>query len=180
MKTYRKKDLPVSEARLYLEPAPAVLVSSLYEGKSNIMTMGWYTVLEFTPSLVGCLISSANRSFEMIARSKECVINIPTADMIKTIVGIGNCSGSDTDKFKTFSLTAHPASEVKAPLIKECYANFECRLYDKVLRDKYNFFIMEIIKAHVAVSPKYPETVQYRGDSIFMVSGKNIKEYSEK
>lgn len=180
MKTYRKKDFPVSEARRYLEPTPAVLLSSFYKGKSNIMTMGWYTILEFTPSLVGCLISSGNHSFNMIAQSKECVINIPTADMIKTIVGIGNCSGSDTDKFKTFGLTAQPTSEVQAPLIKECYANFECRLYDKALRDKYNFFIMEIVKAHVAVSPKYPGTVHYRGDSIFMVSGKNIKGYSEK
>lgn len=180
MKTYYKKDFPVSEARRYLEPTPAVLLSSLHEGKQNIMTMGWYTIMEFTPSLIGCLMSSGNPSFEMIARSKECVINIPTADMIKKITGIGNCSGADTDKFEKFSLTAQAASEVKAPLIKECYANFECRLYDKTLRDKYDFFIFEIVKAHVAVSPKYPETVHYRGDSIFMVSGKNVKEYSAK
>jgi hypothetical protein len=40
--------------------------------------------------------------------------------------------------------------------------------------DKYNFFILQVVKAHVATSPKYPTTVHYRGDGIFMVSGENI------
>jgi flavin reductase (DIM6/NTAB) family NADH-FMN oxidoreductase RutF len=34
-----------------------VLVSSHWQGKHNIMTLGWHTVLEFSPSLVGCMIS---------------------------------------------------------------------------------------------------------------------------
>ena len=81
MRTYRKQDFPVAEIRRFLEPGPIVLVSSAWRGKSNIMTMGWHTVMEFTPSLVGCVISDANHSFEMIRRSRECVINVPTADL---------------------------------------------------------------------------------------------------
>ena len=45
------------------------------------MTMGWHTVMEFTPSLVGCVISEGNHSFEMIRNSGECVINVPTSDL---------------------------------------------------------------------------------------------------
>jgi hypothetical protein len=30
------------------------------------------------------------------------------------------------------------------------------------------------VKAHVATSPRYPETVHYRGDGVFMVSGRNL------
>ena len=41
------------------------------------MTMGWHTVMEFTPSLVGCVIAGGNHSFEHVRRSKECVINVP-------------------------------------------------------------------------------------------------------
>ena len=52
-----KIDLPVSEIRRYLEPGPIVLVSSAHGGKRNIMTMGWHTVMEFTPSLVVLAIS---------------------------------------------------------------------------------------------------------------------------
>jgi flavin reductase (DIM6/NTAB) family NADH-FMN oxidoreductase RutF len=180
MRSFKKKDYPVAEARRYLEPGPAVLVSSAYGDKRNIMTMGWHTVLEFTPSLIGCMITSSNYSFHLIKKSGESVINIPTRDLSKIVVGIGNCSGSDTDKFEKFGLTAEAGHKVKAPLIKECYASFECRIHDRKMIDRYNFFIFEIVKAQVAVSPKYPETIHYRGDSIFMVSGKNIRIPSKK
>ena len=172
---YRKRDFPVSEIRRFLEPGPVVLVSSAWKGKRNIMTMGWHTVMEFTPSLIGCIISDQNHSFEMIKKSKECVINIPTQEMAKKVVGIGNCSGSEIDKFKKFKLTAISAAKVGAPLIQECYASFECKIFDATLVTRYNFFIFEVLKAHVAISPKYPRTLHFRGDGVFMLSGRSIK-----
>lgn len=172
-RAFVKRDFPVHDIRRFLEPGPIVLVSSAWKGATNIMTMGWHTVMEFSPSLVGCVIAGGNHSFEMIRRSRGCVINIPTVDMAATVVKIGNCSGSDTDKFAEFKLTAMPAEAVSAPLIAECYANFECRLADTALVDTYNFFIFEVVKAHVAKAPKYPKTIHYRGDGTFMVSGEN-------
>ena len=62
----QKSDFPVSQVRRYLEPGPIVLVSSQWQGKTNIMTLGWHTVLEFSPSLVGCMISGGNHSFDLI------------------------------------------------------------------------------------------------------------------
>jgi flavin reductase (DIM6/NTAB) family NADH-FMN oxidoreductase RutF len=174
-KPYRKKDFPVSNIRKFLEPGPIVLVSSHWKDQNNIMTMGWHTVMEFTPALIGCIISGANHSFEMIRRSKECVINIPTADMLETIVGIGTTTGAEINKFNKFKLTAQEANKVKAPLIKECYANFECKLIDTKLVSNYNFFILKVVKAHVAASPAYPTTVHYHGEGVFMISGKQVK-----
>ncbi|MDO8875712.1 MAG: flavin reductase family protein [Pseudolabrys sp.] len=174
MKIYEKYDFPVSDIRRFLEPGPVVLVSSAHGDQRNIMTMGWHMVMEFTPSLVGCLISSGNHSYEMIARSKNCVINVPTVELARTVVKIGNCSGADTDKFKASKLTALEPEVVTAPLIAECYANLECRLVDGRLRDKYNFFIFEVMKAHAARTPKYPKTIHYRGDGQFMVAGPSL------
>jgi len=171
---YRKKDFPVSQIRRFLEPGPVLLVSSAWKGKTNLMTMGWHTVMEFTPSLVGCIIAGGNHSFGMIRRSRECVLNVPTADLSKQIVGIGNCSGREVDKFEKFGLTAVPGEAVGAPLVAECYANLECRVADARLVARYNFFIFEVVKAHVATAPKYPRTLHYRGEGIFMVSGKSI------
>jgi len=170
----KKRDFPVSQIRRYLEPGPIVLVSSAFEGKTNIMTLGWQTVMEFTPSLVGCMIAGGNHSFEMIRRSRECVINLPTTKLTDQVVGIGNCSGATVDKFAKFGLAAAPATHVQAPLIAECAANFECRLVDDAMVRKYNFFIFEVVKAHVAASPKYPQTLHYTGDGVFMVAGKTI------
>jgi flavin reductase (DIM6/NTAB) family NADH-FMN oxidoreductase RutF len=169
-----KNDLPVDQVRRYLEPGPIVLVSSRWRGKANIMTMGWHTVMEFTPSLVGCVIAGGNHSFEMIRRSGECVINLPTTALTDTVIRIGNVSGAAVDKFCEFGLSADTADAVGAPLIRECHANFECRLHDDALVDKYNFFIFEVVKAHVARAPKHPETLHYTGDGVFVVSGKVI------
>lgn len=174
MKIYKKHDFPVSDIRRFLEPGPVVLVSSAYKDQRNIMAMGWHMVMEFTPSLVGCLISSGNHSHEMIARSKNCVINIPALELARTVAKIGNCSGADTDKFKKFKLTALEPDVVTAPLIAECYANLECKLVDGRMRDKYNFFIFEVVKAHAARTPKYPRTIHYRGDGQFMVAGRAL------
>src|SRR3712207_57270 len=159
-----KRDFPVSQVRRYLEPGPIVLVSSRWAGQTNIMTLGWHTVLEFTPSLVGCMIAGGNHSFHMICNSRDCVINLPTTVLTDQVVGIGNTSGADIDKFAEFGLTAAEAHHVGAPLIRECHASFECRLYDEVLVDKYNFFIFEVVKAHVAAAPKHPETLHYTGE----------------
>ena len=178
MKKYRKKDFPTEEIRRFLEPGPIVLVSSAWRGKTNIMTMGWHMMMGFSPALFACYIWDQNHSFEMIRRSRECVINLPTSELLDTAVDIGNCTGAAVDKFEKFGLTARPAMKVGAPLIEECYANFESRLFDGSRARKQNFFIWEVVKAHVASSPKLPETFHYRGNGEFMISGKPVSRQS--
>jgi len=173
-RTFGKRDFPLDQIRRYLEPGPIVLVSSAWKGKTNIMTMGWHMMMGFSPAFFGCYIWHENHSFEMIRRSKECVINLPTTDLVNEAVSIGNCSGKEIDKFKKFDLTPLPGAKVGAPLIKECYANFECKLADGSMISKHGFFIWEVVKAHVATSPKYPETFHYRGEGVFMISGRSI------
>jgi flavin reductase (DIM6/NTAB) family NADH-FMN oxidoreductase RutF len=177
MPRYKKRDFPVGEIRRYLEPGPVVLVSSAWKGETDIMTMGWHMIMGFLPSLIGCYIWDANHSHELVRRSKECVINVPTVDLAPKVVGIGNSSGGEIDKFKNFDLTAVEAARVKAPLIGECYANFECKLVDSSLINKYSLFVLECVKAHVASAPRYPQTIHYRGEGVFMISGDNTARY---
>ncbi|MDR7135060.1 flavin reductase (DIM6/NTAB) family NADH-FMN oxidoreductase RutF [Lysobacter niastensis] len=180
MKIPEKHDFPLTDIRRYLEPGPIVLVSSCWKDETNIMVMGWHMMLGFSPAMFGCYIWEGNHSFELIRRSRECVINLPTADMVDTVVGIGNCSGSERiDKFAKFGLTARPGRYVDAQLIAECHANFECKLADDRQIDEYGLFIWEVVKAHVAPSPKRPETLHYRGDAEFMTSGGHISRRSK-
>jgi flavin reductase (DIM6/NTAB) family NADH-FMN oxidoreductase RutF len=177
MKLPEKRDFPVEDVRRFLEPGPIVLVSSALRGKTNIMTMGWHMIMGFEPSLVGCYIWNENHSFEMIRRNRECVINVPTTAIAAKVVGIGNTSGRDVDKFAKFGLTAGKAAKVSAPLIADCFANFECRLVDSSLIRKYSLFVFEVVKAHVAKTPKFPRTIHYRGDGEFMISGENTRRF---
>ena len=183
MITYAKRDFPVARAREILEPGPVVLVTSHWQGRTNIMTMGWHMIMEFTPSLVGCIIAGSNVSFDLIRKSKQCVINVPTLDLAKQVVGIGNSDGDMIDKFAVYGLTKRKATKVAAPLIKECFANFECVLADGKRISKYNMFIFEIVKAHVAPKPRLPKTMHYRGKGLFTVPGRIVdlhKQFSRK
>jgi flavin reductase (DIM6/NTAB) family NADH-FMN oxidoreductase RutF len=174
VKNYKKRDFPVDQIRRFIEPGPIVLVSSAYKGERDIMTLGWHMVMEFSPSLIGCYIWNENHSFELIKKSKECVFNIPEVGLAETVVGIGNTTGTEVDKFEKFGLTALAAAKVEAPLIKECYANLECQLIDASLIKKYSLFVFKVLKAHAPLRPKYPTTLHYRGDGQFMVSGKSL------
>jgi len=174
MKPYAKRDFPVENVRRFLEPGPIVLVSTAWRGRTNIMTLGWHMVLAFTPALVATYIWDANHSFAMARGSRACVINLPTVDLARKVVGIGNCRGDTVDKFAAFGLTPLPGAKVKVPLSKECYANFECRLHDATLVRKHGIFVWEVVKAHVAQSPRNPRTIHYRGDGAFMVAGPSL------
>ena len=167
-----KYDFPVDQVRRFMEPGPIVLVSSFYKNETNIMTMGWHMMMEYT--LIGCYIWTENHSFDMIRKSKACVMNIPTVNMAKTVVDIGNSTGAEMNKFEAFGLTAAKAAKVKAPLIAECFANIECKLVDSSLIKKYSLFVFEVVKAHAQLKPKYPETIHYEGDGQFMVSGPQL------
>lgn len=173
----RKATIELDQVRRYLEPGPVVLVSSRHGIQRDIMVMGWHTVMEFTPSLVGCVIASANHSFDLIRASGECVINLPTTRLLEAVLGIGSTSGADIDKFETFGLTPEDCAQVDAPAIAECHAQFECRLHDDSLVERYNFFIWEVVAARAQTVPRHPDTLHYKGDGTFMVSGKIIRRY---
>lgn len=170
-----KRAYPLSRVYGLLESGPVVLVTTRRKGKSNIMTMSWHTMMEFEPPLIGCVISGRNASFDVLRATKECVINIPTRDLAKQVVGVGNCSGRTVDKFAKFGLTAVEASQVQAPLIAECYASLECRVADTRLVNRYNFFILEVLEAWVDAAVRKPQTLHHRGNGVFVVADATIR-----
>ena len=170
-----KKSFPLSRVYTLLEPGPVVLVTTALKGRANVMTLSWHTMMEFEPPLVGCVMSNRNFSHGMLRASRECVINIPTVNLAAKVTGCGNTSGRRVDKFQAFGLTSVPASRVGAPLIAECYANLECRVVDTKLVARYNFFVLEVLKAWIDPARKHPRTIHHMGRGAFMVAGRTIK-----
>ncbi len=87
----------------------------------------------------------------------------PTLGLARKVVKCGNSYGRKIDKFKVFGLTRKAASCVKAPLIDECYANLECKLIYIRMVTKYNFFVLEVLKAWIDPAIKDPQTIHHRG-----------------
>ena len=52
---------------------------------------------------------------------------------------------------------------MKAPLIDEYYANLACKVVDARVVAKYNFFILEVQNAWIALSTKPPGTIHHLG-----------------
>ena len=169
-----KADLPLAQVRRYLEPGPVILLTSAWQGERDVMTLGWHTVMEFTPALVGCVIARGNHSRTLIDHSGECAINLPTRDMANTVARIGNSSGREIDKFLAFDLATESGEQVAAPLIRQCHAQFECKVADRRLVKDYDFFVLEVVRARAARSPRDPRTLHYQGEGRFMVAGDSI------
>jgi flavin reductase (DIM6/NTAB) family NADH-FMN oxidoreductase RutF len=170
-----KRSYPLSKVYGLLEPGPVLLLTTAHKGKANVMTLSWHTMMEFEPPLVGCVVSGRDFSFEALRATRQCVLNIPTEELATRVVGCGNTSGREMDKFEAFGLTPAPATLVSAPLIAECYANLECRVADTRLMNRYNFFVLEVLKAWVDPACKHPRTLHHRGRGVFMVAGETLK-----
>ena len=170
-----KRVLPLSKVYGLMEPGPVVLLTTARKGRPNIMTLSWHTMMEFEPPLVGCVVSNRNYTFGILKSTKEYAINIPTVKLAAKVVGCGNSSGADTDKFAAFHLTPAPARRVKAPLIEECYANLECKVADTRMIRKYCFFVLEVVAAWIDPAVKLPRTIHHLGFGAFMVAGRTIQ-----
>ena len=165
------KKFPIQKAFTFLEPGPVVLITTFDGNRSNIMTLSWTMVIDFTPRFA-FMTGPWNFSCNALLKNRECVIAIPTFELSKKTVQIGSCSGAEIDKFKKFKLTALEAASVKAPLIEECYANIECRVIDHI--KKHNIFILDGVEAWANDNQKAPRFFHAIGDGRFIVDGEKI------
>ena len=165
------RELELSRVFTLIEPGPVVLVTTRDGTRNNIMTISWTMVLDFTPMLA-ITTGAWNHSFAALRKFKECVIAIPTVDLLDRVVGIGTCSGADTDKFAKFKLTPLDGKVVNAPLIGQCLANIECKVVDIVL--KHNIVIMEAVAAHIDASRQEKRTLHAVGDGTFIFDGRRL------
>jgi len=165
------RQMKLSRAFTLIEPGPVVLVTTFDGKKNNVMTISWTMVVDFTP-VFAITTGEWNHSFAALRKTRECVIAIPAVDMLDRVVQIGTCSGADTDKFAKFGLTAAKGKFVKAPLIRECLANIECKVVDMVR--KHDIVVLQGVAAYADIARKERRTVHAVGDGTFVVDGRKL------
>jgi flavin reductase (DIM6/NTAB) family NADH-FMN oxidoreductase RutF len=165
------RQLKLNRAFTLIEPGPVVLVTTHDGRNNNVMTISWTMVVDFTP-VFAITTGEWNHSFAALRKHRECVIAVPTVDLLDEVVGIGTCSGADTDKFARFRLTPVRGKIVKAPLIKECLANIECRVIDIV--KQHDIVVLEGVAAHVDAAREDRRTIHAVGDGTFIVDGRRL------
>jgi flavin reductase (DIM6/NTAB) family NADH-FMN oxidoreductase RutF len=159
---------PLDRAFTFIESGPVVLVTTRHRRKKNVLTLSCHMSLGFEP-LLGLTLGPWNHSLAALEETGECAVNIPASDMLETAIAIGNCSGSEVDKFQAFGLAVQKASLIRAPLLAGCWRSLECRVIDRI--GKYNLFIVRGLKAWQNHGLKNPKTFHACGDGTFIIDG---------
>lgn len=170
-----RRKLPLSKVYAVLESGPVVLVTTARRGRPNVMALSWLTMMDFDPPVIGLVMSDRNHSFAALKATRECVLNVPTAEIADRALGCGNTSGAKVNKFRKFGLTPLPAAQVQAPLIRECPVNIECRVTDMRMVRRYDLFVLQAVAAWKVSGSGDLTTLHHLGGDRFMVAGPTVR-----
>lgn len=126
---------------------PVTLVTSYYKGDMNVMAASWITPVSARPILIGLCVHEATLSHELIKKSSEFAINIPTIELMRQTRYCGSVSGRDQNKLKVTGLHEAGPHVVRPVLIEECIAHLECAVVEMVTPGDHTIFIAEIVHA---------------------------------
>lgn len=116
--------------------------------KSNIIAVSFCMPVSKIPAILACAIGTKAYSCELIQKTGEFVVNVPTEDLEKQVYYCGYNSGRDVDKFKETGLTPRPARKVKTAIVDECVAHMECVVRQSLETGDKMLFIGEVVEAY--------------------------------
>jgi len=154
----------------YFEQGSTILIITHDGKRANIMPASYHMMLDES-GVIAIGIGAWAYSYGTLLKTKECVLAIPTVELLETTVRAGNCSGGDTDKFQEFGLTALPAKTVKPPLLGEALINAECTVIEDDITDRYNAVILRIQKAWRNDDITDTRLFHHNGNGIFTIDG---------
>ncbi len=133
-----------------LRPVPVIMVTCVdEEERANIITLAWTGVVCSTPPMLSIAVRPERFSHDLIERTGQFVVNLPSADQLWAADYCGTRSGRHEDKFASTGLSPIPAAEVRPPLIAECPINIECVVRNELKLGSHDLFIGEVVALHV-------------------------------
>ena len=132
-----------------LSPVPPVLVSCSDGECDNLITVGWTGIICTEPAKTYISLRPERFSYEIISKSREFIINLPSSHIIRSIDFCGVRSGRKLDKFKECRLTKEKATHVACPAVAESPISIECRVTDIVKLGTHDMFMADIVAVNV-------------------------------
>lgn len=129
-----------------MAPVPAVMVSCGREGETpNIITIAWTGIVNSNPPMTYISVRKERFSHDIIADTKEFVINLTTEELAFATDWCGVKSGRDFDKFREQKLTPVTSEKVSCPSIGESPLSIECRVTEVKALGSHDMFLAEIV-----------------------------------
>lgn len=133
-----------------LNPTPVVLVTSQNKAeKVNIFTVGWISTVCTKEPILAMGVRPERLSYEYIKESMECVINLPSRDMVKIVDYCGVRSGRKEDKIKHFGLKLNKGVKIKTPSLDKAPVALECKVKSITPLGTHDLFLLEVLNVKV-------------------------------
>lgn len=133
-----------------LNPTPVVLVTSINSSnKINIFTVGWISTVCTKEPIIAMGVRPERLSHEYIKESGECVINLPTVNMVKIVDYCGVVSGKKEDKIKHFNLKLNKGIHVSTPSLEISPIALECKVKSITPLGTHDLFLLEVLNVKV-------------------------------
>jgi flavin reductase (DIM6/NTAB) family NADH-FMN oxidoreductase RutF len=108
---------------------PVTLITTVCkDGSTNAAPHSWSTVADYNPPQILISVNTRHDTYKNIVETKEFVMNIPGADLIREIWVAQKHFPYGTSELEQARLTAFPAEKVRPSRIMECKAYIECRV----------------------------------------------------
>lgn len=146
----KKTSISKALARKYPEQV-VLVVTRKPKGGANVMAVGWVAIASSEPLMFVLGIDDQAYTYALIKKTKEFVVAFPNEGMTKEVLFVGTRHGRACDKLAESGLRAAPAKAVKAPLLADAVANFECRLVDIYQPGDCPLIIGKVVAAHTNV-----------------------------
>ena len=148
-----KAPVNLSHASRLLNHGPTVIVSTVHEGRRNLMAAAWSMPVEFTPPRIAVVIDKSTYTREQISHTKTLALNIPCRALADLTFTVGSVSGRDDpmpaeDKFTRYGIESFTGPALGLPLMEGCIGWMECRVIDEPHTEQaYDTFFVEAVSA---------------------------------
>ena len=145
-----QKKATVAEAIQRKYPEAVVLVTTRDRaGHANVMAVGWVCVASSDPLMFLLGIDEDAYTYELIRQTRQFVVAFPSEAQASETLFVGTRHGRGMDKFAACGLRTQKAEIVKAPLVAQAVANFECRLVEIIRPGDCPLIVGRVVAAHV-------------------------------
>lgn len=133
-----------------LNPTPVVVVTSKSDDdKVNAFTVGWVSTVCTKEPIIAMGIRPERLSHEYIKDSGECVINLPSRDMVKFVDYCGVVSGRKVDKIKHFGYKLNEGVGINTPSLDLSPVALECKVKSITPLGTHDLFLLDVVNVKV-------------------------------
>jgi len=140
--------LDPSKAYKIIAPRPVILVSTISpKGESNAAPFSFAMPVSMEPPLMAFASDPTHDTVKNIFKTKDFVINIPAKKILNKMYQCKKSFPYGVSEAEQAGLTEIKSTKVKSRRIKECFAQFECRLHQKVRVGDHLLIVGKVVAA---------------------------------